>query len=331
MARPVAERLLALAVAVPFLLGAVTSATSGAEDGRIDFRFKDPAIVESSGLVVDGGRFVTVNDSGDSARVFTVDPDTGRTVGFTTWDAEPYDIEALAPAGPGAVWVGDIGDNQALRASVTVTSVPVGIGHLLADPPSYELVYPDGASDAETLLAHPETGRLYVVTKNVFGGIVYAAPRRLDPDRPNRLAEVGSAIGIATDGAFLPDGRHLVVRDYGRAVFYTFPGLEQVGEVRLPSQEQGEGIAAAADFSLHVSSEGVESPVFRVDLPTALAAEVLPATAPGAAPPPTPPGTRAGTELEEPAPAERPRWPWFLTGWLGVGVIVVLMWSLRRR
>ena len=51
---------------------------------------------------------------------------------------------------------------------------------------------------------------------------------------------------IATDGAFFPDGRHLVVRDYGRAVVYAFPVLEAVAEVDLPEQQQGEGIAVDA-------------------------------------------------------------------------------------
>lgn len=315
-------------VAVPFLLGATSG---GSEDGRIEFRFRDPAIVESSGLVVADGLFVTVNDSGDSARVFTVDPATGRTVGVTTWAAEPVDVEALAPASRGEVWVGDVGDNQGYRESVTVTRVPVGRGSLTVEPPSYELVLPGRPTDAETLLAHPTTGRLYVVTKTVFGGVVYEAPARLDPDRPNRLTRIGEVLGIATDGAFLPDGEHVVVRDYGRAVFYTFPGLEEVGEVRLPTQEQGEGIAVDTDFTVHVSSEGVDSPVYRVDLPTALAQQVAPSDAPVVSPAPTPPGSRVGTELPESTSARRPAWPWFLTGGAGLGLIMVLVWSLRRR
>ena len=90
--------------------------------------FEDPAIVESSGLVVVDGLFVTTNDSGDSGRVFTVDPATGETVGVTHWSDDPVDVEALAPAGGGEVWVGDIGDNRAERASISVVRVPVGRG-----------------------------------------------------------------------------------------------------------------------------------------------------------------------------------------------------------
>ena len=92
-------------VAVPFLLGAAAGAPGAADHPA--FRFADPEIVESSGLVVlpgagrDAGLVVTTNDSGDSGRVFTVDPATGDTVGVTSWPTDPDDVEALAPAGPG--------------------------------------------------------------------------------------------------------------------------------------------------------------------------------------------------------------------------------------
>ena len=37
---------------------------------------RDPRITESSGLVDLGSRWVTTNDSGDSARLFIIDPAT---------------------------------------------------------------------------------------------------------------------------------------------------------------------------------------------------------------------------------------------------------------
>jgi hypothetical protein len=325
----VRDAVLGVAAVVPLLLGSVVSGDE--VDGRVEMRFQDPQITEASGLVVRDGLVVTVNDSGDSARIFTVDPANGRTVGITTWDAEPVDDEALAPAGPGKVWVGDIGDNDAVRSSVTVTRVPFGEGDRDVAGASYELVYPDGAVDAETLMADPDTGRLYIVSKEVFGGTVYAAPQRLDPDRPNRLEAVGSALGIATDGAFLPDSEHVVVRDYRQAAFYTWPDLELVGRVDLPPERQGEAIAVDEEFSIHVTSEGIEAPVQRVDLPIALARQVAPSTAPIASPAPSPEVDRQGSELPEaPASSDRPAWPWVLTGWIGLAVIVALVFALRR-
>lgn len=282
--------------------------------------FQDPAITESSGLVaLDDGLVVTVNDSGDRGRVFVVDR-RGRTVGTTSWPDDPVDVEALAPAGRGEVWVGDTGDNTGSRESITVLRVPVGRGDREVTPPAYRLVYPDGAHDAETLLADPRGGRLLVVTKELLGGSVYAAPRRLRSDRPNRLRRVARSFAFATDGSFFPDGRHYVVRGYGSAAVYTYPGHRRVASFRLPAQPQGEGVAVAADGTLLLSSEGEHAPVLRVRLPRRVVDAITPR------PSPTPePAPHVGEQVtSEPGVALDvdgwPRWAW----WVGGGVVAVL-------
>ena len=324
-----------------FAIGTAVSPGSQVPDDVL--RFQDPRIVESSGLVIDGDLFVTTNDSGDTGRVFSVDRE-GRTVGVTTWADDPEDVEALAPAGPGEVWVGDIGDNASARDAITVARVPVGAGDRTVDPATYELVYPDGAHDAEALLAHQQTGRLYIVSKVVFGGIIYAAPRRLDPEQPNRLTEVGRVGGIVTDGTFLPDGRHLVLRTYDRAVFYSFPDLEVVAEMPLPKQRQGEGIAVDADGELYISSEGVRAPLLKLAPPDEVL-EILAGEQDGASPTASqPPSSSPTTGTSEPSsdttgdrPPEAPRQeakPDVMSWLVGVGVlgliVIVLLLALRR-
>lgn len=322
------ERVLAGLLPLPFLLAA--AAAPGGADGDELFAFRDPEIVESSGLAVVDGLVVTTNDSGDTGRLFTVAPATGRTVGVTTWADEPVDVEALAPAGDGAVWVGDIGDNPGVRSSVTVTRVPVGRGRIDAtDAPSYELVLPEGPTDAETLLVHPRTGRLSVVTKTIFGGTVLRAPAELSADVPNELAPVGEVLPVATDGAFFPDGRHVVVRGYERIVVYTWPRLAPLGEVALPEQEQGEGIAVDDRGRVLVSSEGVRAPVLRVPLPADLRAAMAPGAPSPTAAPDT--GEGLGNDLTAVDEVERPEWPWFLGGFIAVGAILLLTRSLRPR
>ncbi|MGZ4496020.1 MAG: hypothetical protein ACXVWZ_00965 [Nocardioides sp.] len=313
---------------VPFVLGATTGQV---HHGQAEFTVADPAVVESSGLVVQDGLYLTTNDSGDSGRVFALDPRTGRTVGVTHWSADPVDTEALAPAGHGEVWVGDIGDNNEDRPSVSVTRVPVGRGERTVSEPSYELVYPHGSHNAETLLCDPRTGRLYVATKDVFGGELYRAPRTLSAAHPNRLRPVAPVLPIATDGSFFPDGRHVVVRDYSRAVVYTFPGMEPVGDLTLPVQDQGEGIAVAPDGSLHVSSEGEHEPVLRVDLPRAVRRALAPSAPDETTPPVLPPTGTTVTGRPADAPAPRPAWPWLLTGGLGLAALTVLLRSVRPR
>jgi hypothetical protein len=333
------ERYVLGLTAVPFVVGTLLPGTMTAGDEVT--RFQDPAIVESSGLAVVGGLLVTTNDSGDTGRVYVVDLRSGETVGLTDWSAAPEDVEALAPAGGGTdgeVWVGDIGDNRAERPSVSVSRVSVGRGDLDVDVTSYELVYPDGPRDAESLLADPVSGRLYVVSKGVFGGTVYAAPERLSAGRPNPLQEVGPVLGIATDAAFFPDGRHLIVRSYTEAAVYSWPDLEEVGRFGLPDQQQGEGIAVSADGTIYASSEGLHASVLRIALPAVVRRAMEPSRSatptPTTAPTPTatpPPGTREGRELPEQDIGPRSAWGWALGGILGLGIVIVLARALRPR
>lgn len=320
------ERVALGVVVLPFLLGSAAAAPP-ADGGRVVFRFQDPDIVEASGLVVEDGLFLTTNDSGDTGRVFAVDPDTGRTAGVTTWASDPEDVEALAPAGTGEVWVGDIGDNLEARDSVRVTRVPVGRGDRDEAGTSYDLVLPGPPRDTESLLSHPETGRLFVATKDIFGSALFAAPAELAADDPNRLTRVGPTLTLATDGAFFPDGRHLVVRNYTQAVVYTFPGLEAVATLALPEQEQGEAIAVSADDRVFVTSEGQRQAVMEVVLPQSVRDQVTP-TPTSAAATANPPEPR--NELpEEPARPSRDPWQWLLGGGLFVVAVVVLLFAVR--
>ncbi|WP_426242415.1 hypothetical protein [Nocardioides sp. LHG3406-4] len=313
----------ALAVAIPFVLGfATTGGPPEADERDVVFHFTDPDIVESSGLALVGDRFVTVNDSGDSARVFVVDPATGDTTDEVTWPGEADDVEAVAPAGRDAVWVGDIGDNTNSRSSVSVRRVPLD-----GSPgEGYELRYPDGARDAEALVTHPRTGQLFVISKAVFGGQLYAAPRELTADGPNRLAAVGDVTGIVTDAAFFPDGRHLIVRTYTQALVYSWPSLESVGSFELPRQQQGEGIAVSPDGEVFVSSEGQRAPVLKVTLPD----DVRRAMAAPAASPSASPSDASEADATAPAAEGRPVLPW-VTGFVLFGLVVFAGVRASRR
>jgi hypothetical protein len=332
------EAATAAVVVVPFGLGLSAGAT--ADDPEPVFRFQDPAIVESSGLVVlPDGRFVTVNDSGDESRVFTVDPASGKTVGVTRWEGKADDVEALAPAGPRAVWVGDIGDNNKERAAVEAVRVPVGAGERAVPGDRVTLMYPTGPADAEALLAHPRDGRLVVVTKDVFGGTVYVAPDDAAPGDTVTLEERGGVIPVVTDGAFFPDGQHLVLRNYGTATVYAWPDLEPVGRVDIPPQQQGEGIAVDADNRVYVSSEGLRSPVLEVELAPRLAAIVAGADAEEPEEPETEEPSdeptlesREGEELPEAEDAgSRDPTPWLIGSGLLAVAVLVLVRSLRPR
>lgn len=312
------EALVALLVALPFGAGVATG--TGEDDGQPLFRFEDPAIVESSGLALADGLVVTVNDSGDEARAFVVDPATGRTVGTTRWEGGAEDVEAVAPGGGRTVWVGDIGDNGADRDTVSVIRVPVGALDQTVRGERFTLRYADGPADAEALLVHPTTGRLVVVTKGVLGGELYEAPRTLVAGAPQRLQPRGPVMPVVTDGAFLPDGDHLVLRDYARAVVYAWPSLEQVADVALPQQRQGESLAVTDEDTLLVGTEGLRSPVHEVALPALDEAD--PTAAPSTF-------SREGREIPEDPDAPRDPWPWLVGPLVAVVSLVVLFFALR--
>jgi hypothetical protein len=315
--------LASLAIAAPMALG--LTVTPSAPAGHEVFAFRDARITEASGLVVGDGLFLTTNDSGHPGDVFVVD-ETGRTVGVTHWSDDPVDTEALAPGGPGHAWVADIGDNTAGRSSVEIARVPVGQGERMVHPTTYELTYPDGPTDAETLLRDPTSGRLYVASKNVFGGVLYAVPEHLEASGPNRMRPIGRVLPVATDGSFLPDGQHVVVRNYTTAVVYDWPSLQPVGSFRLPSQPQGEGIGVAPDGKVYVSSEGPRAPVLEVTLPPEIGTAL---NGPATSPSPPSPGGPDSSPATETDPASHDTWPWLAGGLFGVLALVVLVRALR--
>lgn len=292
------------------------------------FTWQDGAIDESSGLVADGDHVLTVNDSGAGPVVYVVDRSTGETVGTTTYSNDSVvDVEAMAPGLHHTLWVGDIGDNPWSRSSIAVYEMPMpSAGDQVVDARRYDLVYKDGPRDAETLLVQPRTGRLYVVSKGLFGGKVYAAPAQLSADHANVLRPVGDVGGLITDGAFFPDGRHVALRSYGDLSVLTFAGWQNVQGMRLPEQKQGEGLAMEpSGREVLLSSEGAGTDVLRLPLSSG----VLAATAPPQ------PQEASGPETRLPnprPPAASPDRGWML-GVAGALLAAsgALLWVRRRR
>jgi hypothetical protein len=272
--------------------------------GRADFRIGDDRITESSGLALSirhPHTVWTVNDSGDSARVFAVDTNTGKTVGVHTFDADVRDVEALAITPQGQMLVADIGDNESARKFVRVFWFDEpALGTTSGAWASWELSYPDGPHNAEALAVDPTSGRILVVTKEVPGGI-YALPASPSRRGLNRLTRVGTAPGMATDAVFLPDGSGLAVRTYTSLVVMDPSSWRVASTQLLPLQPQGETVAVApGGAGLLVGSEGRSSRVIGVTVAgrhggAPSSAGTPSTTASTGTPAGTPAGTVAGT------------------------------------
>ncbi|MGX7680431.1 hypothetical protein ACSMXN_16195 [Jatrophihabitans sp. DSM 45814] len=270
------------------------------------FDLADPRIDEASGLAV-GIRSPEVlylqNDSGDSARFFALDSKTGRTVAVCTVpDATNIDWEDLAvardSAGTPSVWLADIGDNDENRADIAVYRVDEPA--LASDGPARDLVtarpevwrlrYPDGPHNSEALVVDPNTHRLYIFTKSLFGQtVVYEAPPRADSVAVATLQRVGSIqfsltgtpggpnlVGelTATGASMSPDGSILVVRTYTDAYLWPVRG-GNIGaalsrppvRIALPAQPLGEGVAVQSG-NLIIDSEQAGSAVYSIRIPS---------------------------------------------------------------
>ncbi|MFF1451897.1 WD40 repeat domain-containing protein [Streptomyces sp. NPDC058274] len=262
-----AGALLALSAA---FLAVGPAAPAVADDGG--FTIKDPRITESSGLAASHlhpGVYWTHNDSDDGPYLYAVDSRTGKTVATLTLTGvgAPRDVEAIS-IGPGnQIYVGDIGDNLGGtwdHVWIYKLPEPKVLKDATVRATQYVVKYADGARDAEALMVHPKTGRVYIVSKNEDGGGLYEAPATLSASGTNVFRRVADIDLWTTDGAFSPDGKQLAVRGYLGGIAYQWNDgkIKRQGRLNVPLQPQGESVTYTADGSeLMYGTEGENSSV----------------------------------------------------------------------
>ena len=250
---------------------APTPAICGPLRARVVGHVGADGATELSGLAVSAaqpGVLWTHNDSGDRPRLLALRTDGSLIAGLDVPGAEATDWEDIAVGPGGDLLVGDIGDNAARRDGIDVYRVPEP---RLADGPAatapatrLRLTYPDGAHDAESLLADRRTGEVVIVTKQLSGRSgVYTGklpPRGAPVTATLRHAgdlELGLG-GLATAGDVSADGATIAVRTYtalyawtrrpGRSLAATMTGRRPcTGQVPLGREGQGEAHALARD------------------------------------------------------------------------------------
>jgi hypothetical protein len=264
-------------------------------------RIESSEINESSGVTASKCQpnlLWTHNDSGDGPYLFAIDQ-TGHDLG--TWkveDAENLDWEDIASykdtGGKCFLYIADIGNSrkdprtQHKIYRVAEPDVPAGGSHTRRKEPArtdpaevLTFAYPDEPHDAETLMVHPTTGEIYVVTKSrntaagvyelkpIFGAETVRAEKIMDitvPAIPN---------GFLTGGDIAPDGMRLVICDYFAAYEFSLPAdAKQFDEIwkqkpvviNLGDRDQGEAIGYSSDGnSLFATSEGKNQPLIRLN------------------------------------------------------------------
>ncbi|HYJ46253.1 MAG TPA: hypothetical protein VEV81_06530 [Pyrinomonadaceae bacterium] len=263
---------------------------------------EDRAVAESSGIVASRRNpdvFWTHNDSGDGPIIYAFDR-KGRSRGrWHVTDAQAVDWEDIA-AGPGPragvsyLYIGDIGDNDTRRDYVTVYrvpepetadddgSAPVGGKHVTEPSEALRLKYPDGRHNAETLMVHPKTGDLYIITKDFTSATgVYKLKAPFTTTGINTLTRVGEISvpnivgGLITGGDISPDGRKIILCDYLSGYEVSLPDdakddfdqiwKEPMVTVELGPRRQGETVCYSLDGdSILATSEKRPVPLIEV-------------------------------------------------------------------
>lgn len=233
---------------------------------RASGRVSAPGAIELSGLAFSTTRrnvLWSLNDSGNRPALIAFTT-SGRAVAeVIVQGAQNTDWEDMAAGRTGTLLVGDIGDNLAVRPAITVLKVPEPRAGMAAVAPvaRYELRYPDGPRDAETLLFDRSNGSLVIVSKS-FGppGGIYVA-RRPSSRTPTTLRRAGTLRldegDAVTAGDVSADGRTIVLRTYDRAFAWRRRAGETVAaalrrrpcviDTNLLGEGQGETLAATRD------------------------------------------------------------------------------------
>ncbi len=276
-----------------------------------------------TGLATDTAKQVYWTAAKSSGTVTALGPD-GKAKGQVTYGATPTDVEAVSFR-DGRLWIGDIGDVEGSRSSVTVYRIGAFDYGTKAPYRSYTLSYADKAQDSGAMTVSPK-GRLYVVTRSAKPGI-YRAPATMTAGGPvNKLTRVGDAPANVTDVAFTADGTKLVLRTLTSVhVYYPF-SFEQTASAALPDTVQGLAITPSlTGEGLLVSGTGSPVPVERITLPTTVAS-----IAPAPATPAPSPSPSASAAARSTGASPKHSTLWALLAAAAISLVAALVVVVKR-
>ena len=238
---------------------------------------------ESSGLVASPsqpGVLWTLNDSGNPPELFATDM-AGKNLGvYTIRRAANRDWEALAvaPCGDDAcLYAGDVGDNSARRAEVTIYRVrepqvrDSAVAEEIEPQAVLILTYPDGPQDVEAMFV-TASGRIFLISKGRMNQpkLYYLDLAIGDKGFLQGTAQLAQQVDIptttglayqVTDAALAGDGRLVAVRTYRYIYFFRLDGhrfFTDLSRARCDAtgvDAQGEAITWLANGHLATTSE----------------------------------------------------------------------------
>jgi hypothetical protein len=277
----------------------IDNATSPFGNPEVVAHLSSSDIDESSGLAVSKCQkdvFWTHNDSGGGPFLYAFDSG-GKNLG--TWrlnGAKNADWEDMATVkaadGQCYLYVGEIGDNEQRRDSHSVFRIrepritadggesskkaPLSIDEFGV----LKFRYQDGRHNAETLLVHPATNEIYVISKELGGpSEVFKLDPKFDEQEVQTAIKVGAVslpaipTGLVTGGDISPDGKRVALCDYFSGYEIVLPeGAKTFDEIWMQNpipfdlgpREIGESIAYADTDTIFATTEKPKPPLIRV-------------------------------------------------------------------
>lgn len=223
----------------------------------------DERLQEASGLAIsfaNPGHLWTHNDSGGKPAMYLINEKgdlvmTAHLNGATNRDWE--DI-AISRDGSGYLYIGDIGDNRAVRTSLTIYRI---VEPKMDDANSQsvafekmEIQYEEGPRDSETLMVDPFTQNLILLTKREENILIYSFA--FEADTKQVLKSRGKMDLTQLTAGDIHSNGNILIKNYNQ-LFYLenkdkTPILELLlnGEMNLIDYEiekQGEALTWSED------------------------------------------------------------------------------------
>ena len=259
--------------------------TSSAEPAAV----ASDSLTEISGIAVSRqheGLLWAHNDSGSRARLFLVDGATGADLGAWPLDgASAFDWEDMAiGTGPDGthLYAADFGDNFRFRRDIRIYRAlePTDVSTPMPLPADeFIFIYPDGATDAESLFIDPANGDFIILSKSWDDGptVIYRGAAGTETDTPTELERIGEVDltgfnPLATAADITVDARVIGLRTLDEVLLWDRPAGVDIGTAMsvapcvAPSipEPQGEALAFLPDGSGYVTiSEGANPTIHR--------------------------------------------------------------------
>lgn len=235
----------------------------------VDLRLNEVSgIIESINF---SKNFWVHNDSGDFPRIFRVNQQLEVVQEVELQGITHIDWEDIAYGNfndEASLFIGDIGDNQAIREDIQIYIClePMQEKNILVPIRSLRITYPDGPRDAEALLYDESHNELVIITKRDPTSRVYTY--NLDSSDTGNLefegelqldevSKINSDYRYKITGADAIANRGIIIKNYQEVFLYPLTNSERFAttlisvlpdKLEYTPELQGEAIALEIDF-----------------------------------------------------------------------------------